>query len=168
MPKIIENLKVKLIEEAGRQIEQIGYDAMTMRSVAKGCGIGVGTVYNYFSCKETLVAAYLLRDWDNCIADFEAVSADAQSPRPVALRIYQHLTAFAQRHMAIFRDEVAAASFTGSFTRYHALLRSQLAKALRKFCESDFAAEFQAEALLSWTIARKTFDEIYGMMEKLF
>ena len=168
MPKIIQNLEAKLIEEAGRQIEQIGYGAMTMRSVAKGCDVGVGTVYNYFSCKETLVAAYLLRDWDNCIADFEAVSADSQSPRPVALRIYQHLTDFTQRHLAVFQDEVAAASFSGSFTRYHMLLRSQLAQALRKFCESDFAAEFQAEALLSWTIARKTFDEIYGMMEKLF
>ncbi len=49
MPKIIENLQSKLIEEAKKQIEEAGYGAMTIRSVAKACGVGVGTVYNYFS-----------------------------------------------------------------------------------------------------------------------
>ena len=44
MPKIIENLPQRLTEEARRQIEQSGFSAMTIRSVAKGCGVGVGTV----------------------------------------------------------------------------------------------------------------------------
>lgn len=167
MPKIIENLKTRLMEEAGKQIEQNGYNAMTMRSVAKACDIGVGTVYNYFPSKEALVAGYLMLDWDSCIADFDAVSAEASSLRPVALQIYQHLTAFARRHFAIFRDEAAAASFAASFTGYHARLRTQLAQPLKKFCESDFAAEFLAEALLTWTMAGKAFDELYTMLQKL-
>ena len=49
MPKIIENLKDRLIAEAEKQIEESGYGAVTIRSVAKACGVGVGTVYNYFS-----------------------------------------------------------------------------------------------------------------------
>ena len=168
MPKIIENLEARLMEEAEKQITQNGYGAMTMRSVAKGCGIGVGTVYNYFSCKEELVAKFLLKDWNEALADFDAISVNSQTVRPVARHIYDCLTAFARRHAAIFQDLTASASFGASYSQYHRLLRQQLAKPLRKFCESDFAAEFQAEALLSWTIARKTFDEIYGMMEKLF
>ena len=68
MPKIIENLQSKLIEEAKKQIEEAGYGAMTIRSVAKACGVGVGTVYNYFSSKEELVATHLLEDWNRCIA----------------------------------------------------------------------------------------------------
>ena len=55
MPKIIENLESKLLEEAKRQIQESGYGAMTIRSVAKGCGVGVGTVYNYFPSKEALL-----------------------------------------------------------------------------------------------------------------
>ena len=46
MPKIIENLETKLIEEAKKQFETSGYSALTIRSVAKACGVGVGTVYN--------------------------------------------------------------------------------------------------------------------------
>ena len=168
MPKIIENLESRLIEEAKKQIEESGYGAVTIRSVAKACGVGVGTVYNYFPSKEALIATHLLEDWKGCTAAIQAVSAYCESPRPVTLCIYDQLRAFSCRHGAIFRDEAAAASFTGSFSQYHGLLRSQLAQPLRRFCGSDFAAQFIAESLLTWTMAEKPFDEIYGMIEKLF
>jgi len=168
MPKIIENLESKLIAEAKRQIEDSGYSAMTIRSVAKACGVGVGTVYNYFSSKEELVATHLLEDWKQCVNTINAVSTYSDSPRPVVLSIYDQLISFARRHAAIFRDEAAAVSFSGSFSKYHGMLRAQLAKPLRKFSETDFSAEFLAEALLTWAMAGKSFDEIYGMMEKHF
>ena len=44
MPKKIINLESRLVEEARKQIEEVGYSAMTIRSVAKACGVGVGTV----------------------------------------------------------------------------------------------------------------------------
>ena len=59
-------------------------------------------------------------------------------------------------------------NYAGSFGRYHGMLRNQLAVPLRRFCDSDFASEFIAEALLVWTMAGKTYDEIYGMIGKLF
>lgn len=168
MPKIIENLESRLTEEAQRQIEQFGYGAVTIRSVAKACGVGVGTVYNYFSSKDELLAAYLLSDWNRCIAAVREVSNSAQSSAPVARCMYDQLRAYAQRNSAVFRDEDAASAFSGSFSRYHAMLRSQLSEPLRKFCENDFAADFIAESLLVWTMAGKEFDEIFGMIDKLF
>lgn len=168
MPKIIENLESRLIEEAKKQIEEDGYGALTIRSVAKACGVGVGTVYNYFASKEELIATHLLEDWKQCIKAINVVSTYSENPRPVAQCIYDQLVSFSQRHQAIFRDEAAAASFAGSFGKYHGMLRTQLAQPLRKYCSSDFAADFLAEALLTWTVAQKPFDEIFGMMEKLF
>ena len=82
--------------------------------------------------------------------------------------IYDQLLSYSQLHQAIFRDEAAMGAFTGSFSKYHGLLRSQIAQPLQKFCPSDFAADFIAEALLTWTMAGKDFDEIYSLIEKLF
>jgi AcrR family transcriptional regulator len=168
MPKIIENLETRLIQEAQRQIAESGYGATTIRSVAKGCGVGVGTVYNYFSSKEALVATFMLSDWKQCMAVAEAVSKYAESPKAIARCLYDQLHQFVQRHQAILRDEAAAPGFTGSFSQYHGMLRSQIASPLRKFCQTDFQADFIAEALLTWTSAGKEFDEIYGMIGKIF
>ncbi len=168
MPKIIENLESRLMEEAKKQIDASGYGAMTIRSVAAACGVGVGTVYNYFPSKEALLATWLLSDWNDCVAAVRELSQVSDSPEPVVRCIFDQLLAFAKRHQAIFRDEAAASAFAGSFSRYHGLLRSQLAAPLRKFCDSDFAAEFVAESLLTWSLSGKSFDEIYGMLRKLF
>ena len=168
MPKIIENLKERLIAEAQKQIEENGYGAVTIRSVAKGCGVGVGTVYNYFPSKEALVATHLLEDWNQCVAAIGVTSANSDSPRPVAQCIYDHLKAFAGRHIAVFGDAAAASGFSGSASQYHSLLLDQLAQPLRCFCNSDFAAQFVAEALLTWTMANKDFEEIYNIIGKIF
>lgn len=168
MPKIIENLEDRLITEAKKQVEQQGYGAVTIRSIAKSCGVGVGTIYNYFSSKDALLASYMLSDWKECVLAINAVSTYSQDPDPVVRCICDQLIAFSKKHELIFRDEAALESFVGSFSQYHKLLRSQLAEPLRKFCESDFAAEFIAESLLTWTMAGKSTDDIYGIIQKLF
>ena len=56
MPKIIENVREQLLAEAKKQVFEHGYADTTIRSVARACGLGVGTVYNYFSSKEMLIA----------------------------------------------------------------------------------------------------------------
>ena len=60
MPKIIENLRDQLLQEARKQIAERGYTGTTIRSVAGACGVGVGTVYNYFSSKEMLIASFMM------------------------------------------------------------------------------------------------------------
>ena len=168
MPKIIVNLENRLIEEAKRQIGEEGYSAMTIRSVAKACGVGIGTVYNYFPSKDDLLASWLLQDWKDCVTAIRAVSTYSDVAEPVARCVYDQLVAFAWRHEKIFRDEAAAASFSGSSGRYHAMLRSQLAEPLQKFAAREFSAEFTAEALLTWSMAGKNFEEIWCMVETLF
>lgn len=168
MPKIIENLENRLLAETEKQIREVGYSTMTIRSVAKACGVGVGTVYNYFSSKDELLATYMLQDWNRCVDAIQAVSTYSDGPLPVARCIYDQLSQFALRHRDLFSDKSALASFAVSFVSYHSKMRNQLAQPLRKFCSSDFAADFIAESLLTWTMAKRSFDEIYGMIETLF
>ena len=167
MPKIIQNLPDRLAEEARRQVFACGYSALTIRSVAAACGVGVGTVYNYYDSKEALVAAFMLQDWKLCLEAIDGRARDAQSAEPVLETMYRQLENYLQEYQAIFRDEGAAASFAGSFSRYHALLRSQLAQPLRRFCADDFTAEFTAEALLTWTVAGKPYRQIRDLLLKL-
>ena len=168
MPKIIEDLEKRLLEETRRQIEELGYAALTVRSVARACGVGVGTVYNYFPSKDDLVASFMLSDWKTCTAAIEAVSTYSDSPANVVRCIHDQLRQYARRHEALFRDEAAAERFAGTFSPRHAMLRRQLAAPLRKFCDSDFAAEFIAESLLTWTMAGKSLEEICAMLDRLF
>ncbi len=168
MPKIIENLDTKLMNEARKQISESGYGNVTIRSIAKACGVGIGTVYNYFPTKDALLATYMLADWNTCIATINNASECFDSPSPVVRCIYDQIKQFCEQHRGIFQDEAAVAIFHGSFSRYHALLRSQLAAPLNKFCKNDFAPEFIAEALLTWTMADKSFDEIFGMIKNCF
>lgn len=168
MPKIIENLPQRLTEEARRQIAESGYGAMTIRSVAKSCGVGVGTVYNYYPSKEALVAAFMLEDWSASIASIEACAEETQQPEAVLHSIFENLQLFMVKYDPIFRDESASVSYTGSTSKYHGILLQQLATPIRKFCQDDFTALFIAEATLTWTVAGKSFQEIFTIVNKLF
>lgn len=168
MPKIIENLESRLIDAAGSQLARSGYASVTIRSVAQAVGVGVGTVYNYFPSKDALIAGFLLRDWNVRLSAIRELSLRSDSPEPVACFIHGQLREFSVRHQSIFGDPEAAVAYAGSFGRYHGMLRSQIAEPLRKFCSSDFSAEFIAESLLTWTIGGKPFSDIYGMIQKLF
>lgn len=167
MPKIIENLPRRLAEEAQRQVLQSGYGALTIRSVASACGVGVGTVYNYYPSKDALVAAFLLEDWNQCVHAMADCARTAETAEPVLRTIHRELSAFTGRHQAIFRDASAAAGFSGSFGSYHSLLRSQLSAPLRKFLPDDFTGDFLAEAMLVWTVSGKSFEDLWPLIQKL-
>ena len=115
MPKIIENLEQRLKDAAKQQVKKVGYAAMTIRSVATACGVGVGTVYNYFSSKDELLASSMQDDWMVCVAAMGEVAGSETTPEAVARAVYDELSDFAHRHNHIFRDEAAAKSFANSF-----------------------------------------------------
>jgi hypothetical protein len=81
--------------------------------------------------------------------------------------IHEKLRLFMEQYDPIFRDESATASYTAATSRYHGMLRSQLAAPIRKFCRDDFTAEFIAEAMLSWTVAGKDFDELKAVLLRI-
>ena len=118
MPKIIENLQSRLVREAMRQIGESGYSTMTIRSVAKGCGVGVGTVYNYFPSKDALIASFMLEDWQGCIAAINAVSTYSDAPVSVVRCIWDQLRQYAARHQSIFRDASTISILSRPSRRY--------------------------------------------------
>ncbi|MBQ8040237.1 MAG: TetR/AcrR family transcriptional regulator [Lachnospiraceae bacterium] len=174
MPKVIENIKEKLLVEARKQVMEQGYSAMTIRSVAGACGVGVGTVYNYFSSKDMLVASFMLEDWQNCMEKIQDCSEKQTEPQAILKCVYDELKRFSKEYASLFQDKDAGIRFANVFPQRHEQLRSQIAGALKSVCKNqkkadvDFLTEFIAENMLTWTLANRTFEEIGSVLLQLF
>ena len=174
MPKIIENIREKLLAEAKRQVSESGYSSMTIRSVATACGVGTGTVYNYFPSKDMLVASFMLEDWMECIQMITEGAAQAECVKDALYCMYQELLKYKEKYINLFSDENAEASYSASSMQRHHLLREQLADPLKIWTrkqdkvDASFLAEFVAENMLTLTMAGKDFEQITSVLLQLF
>lgn len=164
MPKIIENLREQLLSEAKKQVKERGYAATTVRSVAGACGVGVGTVYNYFKSKEMLVATFVYDDWRVHLAEMERLPDE---PHARLAGIYGSLRRFSEENAELFSDADAAKSVSVGGEERHKLLRRQIASFVRPLCAEDFTAEFLAEALIRWSVEQTEFAAVYPILEKI-
>jgi AcrR family transcriptional regulator len=57
-PARSEQTRALIVETALRLFRQNGYEATTMRAIAKEAGVSVGNAYYYFGSKEELIQAY--------------------------------------------------------------------------------------------------------------
>lgn len=174
MPKIIENIRENLMAEARKQVMELGYSAMTIRSVAKACGVGVGTVYNYFPSKDMLVASFMLTDWQQCMSRLQDCRKQSDEPGKVLQCIYDELKSFMEQYVTLFQDKSAGVIFAAALPERHGQLRCQIAEPLLELCkkqnraEPEFLAEFVAESMLTWTMAGRTCEEISSILLQLF
>lgn len=162
MPKIIANVKEQLLEETKRQINERGYENTTVRSVAQECGVAVGTVYNYFKSKDMLIASFILKDWLICINDIS--SYPKEDKKDYLSFIHLSLLRFSESHNSVFSSKEAGKLFKLAFAERHKQIREQLAGLILPIADSEFTAEYVAEALLCWTMAGKSFDDIYALL----
>ncbi len=64
MPKAIDDLYNTILRESRPILLSHGYEQLTIRYVARICGVAVGTVYRYFDSKDALVSEILRNDWE--------------------------------------------------------------------------------------------------------
>ena len=171
MPKIIENVRSQLIEEAKKQIAENGYGKTTIRSVAGACGLGVGTVYNYFKSKDMLIASFMAEEWLETLSKMKELSDDDSCS--MLKGDCSALKDYINKHQSLFSDSDAAKVFATVFTERHKQLRGQIAELILPLCEkssvpnNEFLSEFIAESILTWTVADKSFEEQYSVISQL-
>ena len=174
MPKIIENVRGLLINEAKAQIDENGYENVTIRSIARGCGIGLGTFYNYFKSKDMLIATFLLEDWQEMITNVTEKTKGESDPVVVVKEIYVSLGDFIKKHYSIFAAPEAKKAFNNTVGVYHKVLRLQISQPIHAACvlggyeNPEFLSQFVAESTLTWAVAKKDYDEFAAVIEKLF
>lgn len=165
MPKIIENVREQLLTEAKKQILERGYAETTIRSVASACGLGIGTVYNYFKSKEMLIASFLYEDWKKYLYDMQHLPY--VDPYVLLRGIFDSLKHFAMENKKLFSDSDAAKQISVGSSSRHKMLREQIAEFLLPVCEPDFCADFVAEALICWSMENVDFETVYPILEKI-
>ena len=171
MPKIIDNLKEQIQKEALRQILTEGYSKTTIRSVAKGCNIAVGTMYNYFSSKDELISSFILEDWRLCAQKMNSI--EAQDPESFLRQLQGYLNEFVRKYEKLFTDQDAQRVFASALAPRQAQFRKRMADILAVTLEKtdyedkDFLSEHIAGAIIGWTMANVPFDKQYSILKKL-
>ena len=165
MPKIVENLRERIVEVTKKQIVENGYSKVTMRSIADACGIGLGTIYNYYKSKDFIVATYMSENWKVCLSN---VQSNIDNGKSILESVYVGLYNFITEHESLFADKKAEISYASNVVKWHTLFRGQIAGIVLPLCNNDsFLSEFIAEALISWAIEKKEFTLLEPILNKL-
>lgn len=173
MPKIIENVRAKLLEEARRQIEERGYKETTVRSVAGALSIGLGTLYNYFDSKDMLVASFMLEDWTEIMSQIKRSLEMDEPPIEKLKFIYDGLRDFAKHHDSIFKDPSARKTFSHSTEERHPILLGQISAMVLPIisgtdvADKNLLADFISESMLTWSMAGREYADLKPIFNKL-
>lgn len=169
IPKIIRNAKESLTEEAKRQVEELGYSRATVRSIAKACGVSLGTVYNYFPSKDDLIAAFVLEDWLSCLDDMREKLKSASSPRDALFCVYGGIKEFISGHDYLFTDSDAYTAYSSAKGEKHIMLRRQISLLIASplGMKDGFVSDFVSESILTWVREDVPFDTFYSVLNKI-
>jgi Transcriptional regulator len=133
MPKKIENIRESILQDAHAILKTEGYEALTIRRVAKDCAIAVGTVYNYFPSKEVLSASIMLEDWQKTL---KQINQKCQKTNDLAQGIrwtYQGVMSFARTYRSAWSSYIFTGHETQEIKHRHAQLVQQIASCLHPF-----------------------------------
>ncbi len=92
MPKIVPELRNKIVSTAANHFREKGFENTDMREIADEAGVAVGTIYLHFQNKETLFLHVITHNWQKCLEKIEEYSTSDQTPEQQLKTILQYLT----------------------------------------------------------------------------
>lgn len=127
-----------ILKKAIEILKEHGLEACTMRTVAAKSGIAVGTLYNYYSSQEELLAALFKQSWKNTLEKIKPVSAENLSTEEKLYKFYRilkkEINARKGLGRKIFINNGPVADLTGVHTR----IQQDFSEVLKKIiCESE-------------------------------
>ena len=129
MPKIIEGAKEMILECTRKHLSKTGYTSLSLRLIAKECHLGVGTIYNYFPCKDDLVAHIMLEDWFKCLSEMDRHIDTAVDAETGLIQIHHNLKNYCIQYESLFKEAGSSAHVVSS---RHDLLVNQMKERIQK------------------------------------
>ncbi len=151
MPKLIDNLKEEYINKAKFILMSNGYKALTLRKVAKECGVALGTLYNYFKSKDELVAHIMLADWMSSVDKVNTMSFECKEETECLETIYRMIREFSNKYQFVFRESSLVNSISNE---RHSMLVSQTSELVNKVLKNkdEKLQAFISEILISYAV----------------
>lgn len=172
MPKIIGEVYEKIMKCTKRIMFEEGYQKISLRSIAKECGIAVGTIYNYFESKEMLIATILLEDWKKALERMDNSCEQASNIQEGLLYIYDSIEEFCKKYEDIWNQSHDAST---SIKSRHYLLQNQIVNRINdlldrfSYSEDKDMSVIVAECVLTCATRKEISVEQYQkMIKRLF
>lgn len=86
MPKIIKDLRARIIKTSINIFNEKGFNAIDMRKIATDCHIAVGTLYNYFPNKKELMYEVFNELWIESIDRLDKFIEEAEPGEGLLVR----------------------------------------------------------------------------------
>ncbi|WP_267426923.1 TetR/AcrR family transcriptional regulator [Methylobacterium sp. GC_Met_2] len=96
------DLRTALVAAALEHLEAGGEAALSLRAVARACGVSAMAPYRHFAGKEDLLEAVAASGFEALAVSLEAADASAEGAQALAAQGVAYVT-FACRHPALFR-----------------------------------------------------------------
>jgi AcrR family transcriptional regulator len=158
MPKIIDNARENLLTAAEELLFDEGYKGVTIRKVAKRCGMAAGTVFNYFENKDMLIASVIARDWAKVLQRINEECRTAKSVSEGLCAVFNGIRSFSEKYKPVWADYTG--SFFGFFRRHRLTLRRQIEELLRSLLlRFDIKKESSFFSILSETVLSSAVQE---------
>ena len=97
MPKILECTRETMLEIAKKSFLEHGYEAFTIRDVAKECGVSVGTIYSHFPSKEALMTQAVVEEWRGMLSEIKARLPGIGAASDAMKYLYESIFSFNQK-----------------------------------------------------------------------
>jgi AcrR family transcriptional regulator len=155
MPRMIEDLRENLLQQARQLLLEDGGGGLTIRRVAARCHVAVGTVYNYFQSKDELMAQVMLREWRASMDSMHRIAQHA----PTVMEGLESMCREVRSFAALYRDVWMRYAETGGMmpqlTPRHALLVGQVQEMVAMLLErhgclwTEYLPTYLAETVLT-------------------
>ena len=130
MPKIIEDVENRILHSARQRLLGGDLSSFSARGIAEDCGIAVGTIYNYYRDKESLLAAIMAQDWQAELRKAGEAVAAAPDPEAGILCLYEAMRSFSRVYESVWASYPTGEGFGSLYRARHRMLLSQIEEQL--------------------------------------
>jgi len=173
MPKLIDNLRNRILDSAKRMLAEKGYQGLTVREVAEECGIASGTVYNYFKSKEMLVATIIGNSWITTLTETDKAISKAKTVSEGLFSVFDGLESFCLLYRDLWKEYGGENSEDVLNPQRHSWLVDALSQRVAIVLEQNgYESEYKicqliSEIMLSFATQGKQFRNYEAELERM-